>query len=87
MTIYIFVSQGQYYKAALEQHYSSSVSELVARLLVTDPERRPSASEVLENLTVQKEPGPVTSPENKALSQDTLLATSGSASSEGRYRI
>ncbi len=55
MIIYIFLSQGVYEKAPLEQHYSPSVSGLVARLLVTDPERRPSAREILESLTDQEE--------------------------------
>ena len=44
-----------YDKAPLEQHYSSSVTELVATLLITDPEKRPSASEILTSLTVQEE--------------------------------
>ena len=81
--------QGLYDKAPLEQHFSPSVSELVTRLLITDPERRPSAKEVLDILTVQEESVFVTAPENKALSssnknlsQYTLLVTSGSASSE-----
>ena len=36
------------------------MSELLARLLTTDPERRPSAKEILEILTVQEQPVSVT---------------------------
>ena len=51
-----FLIQGLYDKTPLEQQYSPSVSEIVARLLTTDPEMRPSAKEILESLTVQEEP-------------------------------
>ena len=60
VTLNTLISQGLYDKAPLEQHYSSSVSRLVARLLIPDPERRPSAREVLEILTVQEKPVSVT---------------------------
>ena len=39
----------------MEQHYSSTVSDLEARLLTPDPERRPSAREILERLSVPEE--------------------------------
>ena len=83
-----------YDKAPLEQHYSPSVSELVARLLITDPERRPSAREILEILTAQEDPITVNQTENKALSSldkslgnislnsDTLLVTSTGPTAE-----
>ena len=63
MTINVFI-QGLYDKAPLEQHYSFSVSGLVSRLLVTDPERRPSAREILE--IQEEDPTIANSMENKA---------------------
>ena len=83
-----------YDKAPLEQHYSSSVSRLVNRLLITDPEKRPSAGEILESLAVQEDPITVNQTENNALSEldkslenislntDTLLVTSSGPSAE-----
>ena len=50
-----FLVQGLYDRTPLEQQYSPLVSELVARLLTTDPERRPSAREILENLTAHED--------------------------------
>ena len=55
MTINTFLIQGLYDKAPLEQHYSPSVSGLVARLLTTDPELRPSASAILKSLILLNE--------------------------------
>ena len=71
------------------------MSGLVARLLITDPERRPSAKEVLEILTVQEKPVSVPPTQNKALTNlarglknvslntdKTLLVTSSGLSAE-----
>ena len=72
------------------------MSGLVARLLITDPERRPSAREVLEILTtVQEESVSVPPTQNKALTNlagglknvslntdKTLLVTSSGLSAE-----
>ena len=95
MTVDTFPNQGLYNKAPLEQYYSPSVSVLVARLLTTDPERRPSAREILEIITILEVPDSVTPTENKALSNltedltnvslntnTTLLVTSAGPSAE-----
>ena len=48
----------------------------MARLLVTDPERRPSAREILESLTVQNESISVSvTPENNGLSNLDITQT------------
>ena len=95
MTITTFLVQGLYNKEPLTSHYSSSVSGLVSRLLTTDPERRPSAREILEIITILEVPDSVTPTENKALSNltedltnvslntnTTLLVTSAGPSAE-----
>ena len=63
-----------YDKTPLEQHYSPSVSGLVARLLTTDPEKRPSAREILESLTIQNDSVSVTPEHNVLPNLDTQQA-------------
>ena len=70
MTIDTFHIQGLYNKAPLEQHYSPSVSGLVGRLLTTDPEKRPSAREILESLTLLDESVGVIAVHNLDTQQD-----------------
>ena len=55
VTIHSLSIQGLYNKAPLTQHYSPSVSGLVARLLTTDPELRPSARAILKSLILLNE--------------------------------
>ena len=65
------IFKGDYDKTPLEHHYSTLVSGLVARILVTDPERRPSAREIQENLTIQNESNSVTPGPNALSNPDT----------------